>query len=223
MSGNFEFSTVGKFYGSELADFDCELMMMERFAGNERAFKKEFKAELRLMQTKWFDYRLLHPVVATYLYAAEFTRIYQRYYAKTRDYEKANYVKGFSGGDAWRHKTSGGFVKGRRQADALGIPYWFYIDRAFEFLYRRCWKNIPRHFHLYTKEIVEFVQIEWAIYSKESLVLAELSFFKGDQNRSRPEWLAHRQWMINRIMRSPVPKLAAESLRDRGYVVDHLA
>lgn len=211
------FPTVGDFYGSTLTDAECERLLIERFGAGDRAFKKHFKKELQLYQTKWFDYRLLHPVVATYLYAAEFQRTFKKYYAKTIDHEKAQYMKGFSGGDAWAAKNSGGFIKGRQQADLMGIPYWFYIERAYEWLYRKKWKHIPRQTHLYSEEVIQFVAEEWRIYSTESLVIAEQDFFRDRTNQERPEYQAHQQWLRDRVALSRVPEIARESLNERGY------
>lgn len=217
MSGENNLTLSEEYYGWDFTDEKCERMLLERFGGGQRAFRKHFKKELQLFQTKWVDYRILHPVVATYLYAAEFVIAYKRYYTMTVDCEKGLYVKGFKGGDAWAASNSLGFIKGRQQADTLGIPYWFYISKAYEWLYIMKWKHLPRQVHLYREDVVEYVNKEWYIYSRESLVLSELDYFKDDANRDRPEYIAHQEWVRDRVALSSVPEVAMESLNERGY------
>jgi len=206
-----------EFYGFDLSDFEAEKLQIEKHAVKERAFKKEFKKESQLNQVKWFDNRILHPVVATYLYAAEYRRVYRAYYTKSIDHEKAKYVKGFSGDDAWVAKSANGFVKGRQQADSMCIPYWFYIQNAFEWLYIKKWKHMPRHVHLYNDEVIAFVASTWEIYKRETITIAELPFFREQKNQYRPEYIAHQEWLRELVSMSTVPKIATESLNERGF------
>jgi len=219
LSGKFSFATVGEFYGDDLTDFEAEKLQIGRYAAQPRVFKKHFAKELALYQTKWFDYRLLHPVVATYLYAAEFRRIYKRYYSKTIDLHKSRYIRGFSGQDAWVAKASNGFIKGRQQADSMGIPYWFYISNAYEWLYIKKWKHLPRHVHLYNQEVIDFVEMKWGEQNRGSLIIAELDFFKDYSNSKRPEFIAHQEWLVERISKSRAKQAAIESLNERGYFI----
>ena len=217
MSGSIKLETKGSFYGSDLTDLEAEKLFIERFGGGERAFKTHFRKELKLRDKKWYDYRTMHPVVATYLYAAEYRRVYRSYYSKTVDFQRAMYVKGFKGDDAWMANSSGGFIKGRQQADSMGIPYWFYIENAFEWLYRKKWKHIPRQTHLYNKEVIQFVLDAWITRATETLIVAELPFFKDQSNNKRPEYIAHQEWLKDRVSMSRIPEIATESLNERGY------
>lgn len=213
------FPTVGEFFGQDLSDREAEILQIERFGGNERVFKKHFKKELRLYQTKWFDYRVLHPVVATYLYAAEYRRLYKKYFSMTVDCEKAKYVRGFSGNDAWKIKNAKGFTTGRQQADSMGIPYWFYISKAYESLYQKKWQRVPIHTHLYSDYVIDFIGDAWAKFTKETLVVADLEFFRDQENQERPEFQAHQQWLLDRVAKSKVPVMAKESLLERGFII----
>jgi len=217
MTDKVVFPPFGSFFGDDLTDFQCEVLQIERFGNNQRAFRKHFRLELQLFQSKWFDYRLLHPVMATYLYAAEFIRAYRRYYSMTIDCEKGQYVKGFKGNDALQNKQSISFIRGRQAADELGIPYWFYIEKAYEWLYIKKWKHIPRHVHLYAEDVIEYVSKQWEARIRETLIIAESDFFRDEINGDRPEYKAHQEWLRERVKLSSVPKLATESLNERGY------
>ena len=206
-----------KFFGENLTDKECEVIQLDRFGGGARVFRKHLGLELQLMQTKWYDYRLLHPVVATYLYAYEYDQAYKKYYQMTRDYEVGKFIKGYKGADAWLAKNSGGFIKGRQQADEMGIPYDFYISSAYNFLYIKKWKHIPRQCHLYAQDVLERIESDWLTYSKSTLVLSKDSFFKDIYNKDRPEYISHQQWLEDRIALSKVKDAARESLQERGF------
>ena len=207
------------FFGQDLSDDECEGLMLERFGSGDRVFKKRFKRELNLMQTKWFDYRILHPVIATYLFAWEYTKVYQRYYAMTIDYGKSAYVRGFKGGDAWLSTNSGGFVNARQKADELGMPYGFFISNAFDFLYIKKWKHIPRPCHLYAADVIEVVTQRWSEFQRAAMTLAQDDFFKNIENAERPEFAAHLQWVNNRLDKSSVAADTRELLREQGYSI----
>lgn len=207
------------FFGENLTDEQCEVLQLDRFGDGTRVFRKHLGREMQLYQTKWFDYRILHPVVATYLYAYELNKTYQRYYQMTRDYEIGQYIKISKGKDIWFAKNSGGFIKGRQQADELGIPYDFYTSAAFNFLYIKKWKNLPRQNHMYAPDLIEHVQDKWVEYSKITLVVAKNDFFKSVGNTNRPEFISHQQWLEDRLSLSKVKSIARESLIERGYFI----
>lgn len=206
------------YFGENLDDKQCEIIQLTRFGGGERAFKKHLKLELQLLQSKWHDYKLLHPVVATYRYAHEFTKTYRRYYSMTLDHERGQYVTGFKGKDPWLATNSGGFIRGRQQADSMGIPYDFYISAAYNFLYIKKWKHIARPCHLYAEDVIAHIEEAWRNYSTSALIFAEDTFFKDIANGERPEFIAHQHWIENRLALSKVKDLARASLHDRGYI-----
>lgn len=213
-----ETETPPLYFGENLTDAECEAMMLVRFGVGARVFKKHFKKELNLMSRKWHDYQILHPVVATYLYAFEYTKAYRRYYSSVIDHEKGQYVKGFKGKDAWGSTNSGGFITGRQHADEMGIPYDFYITNAIDFLYIKKWKHLPRPCHLYAEDVRETVAARWLEYSSSTLILAKDPFFKDVANIEAPEFQAHQARIRQYIDRSRARAMTVDSIREMGYI-----
>lgn len=222
-------TSAAPYFGADLSTLDCERLMIERFAVTDKAFIKLLGQEVELMQTKWFDYRLIHPVKATYLYAAEYSRIFKRYYSEIIDVDKARRKTGFRGRDFWKSKEFSGFWRGRWHADRLGMPYWFFISKAFECLYIRKWKHIPRPAHLYSEVVLEFVTQAWAEYAQSAIVFAENPFFRDPQNAHAPIYKNHEHWVGNRIRRSSAPRFALrqyaveERMLSKQYVMEAFA
>ena len=208
------------FYGETLTDDECEVIMLTLFGGGERVFKKHFAQELRLMRSKWFDYRILHPVVATYRYAHEYTLAFRRYYSKVIDHQKGQFIKGFKGKDALASSSVTAFFTGRRTADQYGIPYDFYISTALNYLYVKKWKHLPRPCHLYAEDVQEAVVEKWTEYSQSALILAQDPFFKDASKRHLPEFQAHQDWLTFRLSLSKVKSIAAQSLIEQGYLLE---
>jgi hypothetical protein len=208
-----------EFFGQHLSDEECEALMIEKFGTGERVFKKHFSKELRLMSVKWFDYRIMHPVVATYKYAHEYIRVYQRYYKMTIDCERGNFVKGFKGGDAWLSNQAGGFIKGRQIADSLGMPYDLFISMAFNFLYIKKWKHLPRPCHLYAEDTIQHIEERWHEHSRQIMTLSKDPYFKNFENIETPEMMAHQEWINRYLNRSRVRDSAIECLIEQGYLI----
>ena len=204
-------------YGELLTDDECEVLLLDKFGIGARVFRKHLSKEAELFQTKWYPYRVLHPVVATYRYAHELNKTYQRYYQMTRDYTKGKYIRVSKGKDIWYAKNPGGFIKGRQQADMMGIPYEFYTSAAYEFLYIKKWKHIPRQCHLYAVDVIEYVEAKWQEYARSALILSEDPFFKNPLFVDRPEFVEHQRWIENRLALSKVKNLARQSLVERGF------
>lgn len=207
------------FFGENLTDEQCEALQLSKFGGGSWAFRKHLKLELALMQIKWHDYKILHPVVATYLYAHEYDQVFKRYYRMTRDHEIGKYIRGFKGKDFWYSNAPGAFIRGRQQADSMGIPYDFYISAAYNFLYIKKWKNIPRQNHLYAEDVIERVTADWLAYSRSSLVVPANDFFKNLANKDRPEFIGAQIYLNERLFFSRAKESATQSLVERGFHV----
>ncbi len=104
-----------------------------------------------LMTSKWFDYRFMHPVQATYLFTDAYRRVYKQMYATTFDRDRADYVKGIKAEDPFdlskRNTDRAGLWKARQMADGLCMPYDLYIGIAMHWSLRKCRKEYlpPRH------------------------------------------------------------------------------
>lgn len=145
--------------------------------------KNEWQAvEGPLYRGKWFDYRFMNPVQATYLYAHEFVTAYKQAYATNIDSETARFVKPldvekmFVEPEQKQDETDKSFRKrltshkmrtvgiwrGRMVADAMGMPYPVYLEFAFHWNLRY-WqqRHLPRPQQLYSDLVVDRATESW--------------------------------------------------------------
>jgi hypothetical protein len=125
------------YIGSELTDAECDEIALARFD------KKLFKDESELQQACWFDYRFMHPVKRTYLFAHTYVQNYKAAYEKHVDINSEK-IFGISrpndpldnrpanvgpNGKA-KSKLSAPTClwKARQMADGLCIPYHYFTS-----------------------------------------------------------------------------------------------
>lgn len=145
-----------------------------------------------LYQTKWWDYRLLHPAQATYLFADAYTEAARAYAQRNIDLEYGKVFKPYPGRDLFSKPqlmlrkdgtprkekgkdkytkapaktTIAGMWKARQMSDRHGIPYRFYCDAAIEYTEKGIWHRLPGPQQLYSTKVSE-AQADWR---EESMV-----------------------------------------------------
>lgn len=157
-----------------------------------------------LMTSKWFDYRFMHPVHATYLFTDAYRRVYKQMYATTFDREKAEYVKGIKAEDPFdlskRNTDRAGLWKARQMADGLGMPYDLYIAVAMTWSLRKCRKDyLPRPTHLYNFDLLTAVSDTWKDRQTGILYVAKDQRFKNERYQASPIQDAHHEWLLEQV------------------------
>ena len=163
-------------------------------------FKKEWSTfEVPLFGSKWFDYRLLHPVQATYLFAHKLTETYKRAYAENFDESRAAYVRGFTGSDVMMNSKPGvasGMWRARQHADAIGCPYEVYLQIVVDKLMRLNRSAMPFVTELYQGWVVEAAQIGWEERQAGRLYLAEHEAFRNQNYVGLGYQNAYHEWLF---------------------------
>jgi hypothetical protein len=192
--------------------------------------------EAALYRGKWFDYRFLNPVQATYLYANEYIKSFRVHFSKNVDsragedihpikleslFELPDIPNGVSDkvADELRKKVTrkkmivSGIWRGRQVADAMGMPYNIYLDRAFYWTLR-FWKqrHLPRPQQLYSDLVTDRATIEWETRCKDEFFYSDLPQYKNEAWRETTEFLeqnnrfdgtmlhsqnAHHEWLLD--------------------------
>ena len=138
------------------------------------------KKEPELYTSKWWDYRLLHPTQATYLFADAYLEASRKYAQRNIDLEYGKVFKPYPGKDLFAKpqlvytektkkvkqtkgkdtytpapskQTIAGIWKARQMADKLGIPYRFYCDSAIAYTEKGLWHRLPSPSHLYATKV----------------------------------------------------------------------
>jgi hypothetical protein len=205
------------------------------------------KLEPTLMTGKWFDYRFMSAVEATYLYASEFVKAYRRMYRENIDGMKADYVlaamsrrdllkyeapttKSASrknrGRDPDREKHNqylGSLWRGRQTADAMGVPYEIYLELAFQRRLRYWQKShLPRPHQLYSDLCTDFVEDEWKKRQRDRLYFSTHENYQNARFSGLDYQDQHHEWLLHQAdLRGNPPVLLADLIwRDQVLPVE---
>lgn len=147
--------------------------------------------EAKLYESKWFDYRRMHPMRATFELIEEYCQSHRRQYARRFDVHEAaalNLNPMLEG----RHKLEA-FWNARRKIDALGISYDYYCSTAAD-LAERCWSHLCRPEDLGNSFIVTRVGEEWKEYTKVTFKFPKDPHFTWAHWKQTPDQLAWREF-----------------------------
>ena len=179
-----------------LSAAQCDMLYMKHA-------EKYRKLERDLYQSKWFDYRPLHPLQATYEFAQAYREAFRYITAIRFDRGAARYVKGFSGNDmlALRPQSLTGFFKARIFADQNGLPYDFMCRAAMRYAEAASWTNMPRPTQLYGEEIGNAILEAWIAEQETSPRRAQDRFYQVEAYRGHPYQVEYAHYLLNIVAR----------------------
>lgn len=210
------------FEGQDLDILACEALLHTRWPRRER------EREAALLTSKWWDYRLLHPTHATYLFAhvldVELRSIIRTYLDDTPARVTAtgrvldwHMVKP---GDVfeppldprrqayWKRKMLG-LIRARQAADADGIPYDVFAREGLRHYYLgagsylRERSRVPEPNLLYSEPCLLVVRTKWLEQLQMRVQTAAHPAYQHAQDDRRPDQLAHRRWLIEQLRARP--------------------
>lgn len=106
----------------------------------------------QLYLTKWWDYKNLHALEATYLFAESYKRALKEAIKRRKCiYRGTNFI-GLKDADflSCSKRVITGMWKARQQADRLGIEYDYYCDQAMHYAEARDYTYLPSPTQLYS-------------------------------------------------------------------------
>lgn len=181
-----------------------------------------------LFDTKWFDYRRMSSVQATWAYLKSYGQISKRIYARDIDRDRAEHIpfasrtklvadleKGLSSA---KSKLSG-YWRGRQVADALGMPYDLYIEHAMTYRMRR-WSRayLPQPQHLYHEFDVEKVQEKWEEIKQTRLILPDDPAYLIQNFQDIPYQNDFHEWLFAQSKFRPNPASFLADLVERDLM-----
>ena len=165
--------------------------------------KDWMEVERALITGKWFDYRFLSPVAATYLFAHEFKKIYRATYKLNVDSERGEHVKPLPE-DLFKAPKNvvSGIWRARQVADAMGMPYNVYLGRAYHWSLRY-WnhRHLPRPQQLYTDMITDRTAVDWEEIQGARLYYSALPGFKNPLYQSLKAQDDQHEWLFSQMAR----------------------
>lgn len=194
--------------------------------------------ESELYAGKWWDYRPMHPLQATYHFVAAYKRAYQAAYARRADTESAKWLKVFAHDDFLEGaaSTRTALWLARQKADEIGCPYDFFCTRAMHYAERRDWSMLPRPQAMYSNKpmysddltISQAVERLWAKKCQAEFVYSTDEFYKQGEFVNNIHQRQHRQHLLARLRTDPNRTILTSSLiydqglLDEAAVIDTL-
>ena len=207
----------GTFYGYALTRAECEMKALQFVDKQNYAF-----SEAQWFDTKWFDYRFMHPTLATYLYSHYYLEAYRVWIARRQDLHRSKHVQPIKNvrGDIFmadkREYTA--LWKGRQAADELGIPYDFYCYTLMRITDEALWERIPRPQQMYAPALKEQVKDLWDIESKARVITAKDQYYAADAYRGERYQESYREYLTVLIESRLQPRYLIDSMIERGHI-----
>ncbi len=196
---------TGEFYCDNLAFDHYEILMINGIPFKER------KCEAELMTTKWFDYRLMHPMYATYYFYHLYVKEFQAFWRKAINYESADFIYPFKGDgrlDFMKAKEKLSIWRLRQKADWLGIRYDFFLKTAFNKIHRmQAGGRIvpPRPAMFNNADLLAIIVNEWSAMCKASLQIACSPYFQVSNFNNSLIQRDHESFVMNQVAQRSIP------------------
>lgn len=191
------------------------------------------KEEAELFQTKHWDYRFLHPVQATQLFAHCFAQARKHAVERRTDIWVGRNMKGIKADNIFEldQRSITGFWKGRQMADRLGIPYDFYCEHVMLFADVARWDNLPTPIQTYSTTVpkhlqstdfavsmVTFIGRCWMERCEHSRNYATHEAYLADNYQEGPHQVAYLNSISDAIAHSAFPAAVLSCLLEKGQI-----
>lgn len=205
---------LGEFYGCNF-DFDhCEALAIANMPSDILVKESE------LMQTKWFDYRRLHPMHATLLFIHHYTKAYKGFIRIAKDYGMAEGIKPFKGTavDLLLSREGGTIWKARQTFDQIGIRYDFALRFIMTYRLEHGWLHAPRPAHLTDEDMLARMMLAWEDEQRRAVQLVRDPRYRVENFFGNSDQIAYETAVIAQIKqrRNRVPSLHNAIYLDRS-------
>lgn len=177
-------------------------------------FRRE---EVALIPSRWWDYRLMHPTHATYLFAQYYENAHRTWWHRYIDCEKADAQKLWHL-DLFQHRDLVAVWQARQAADRLALPYPFTCEFALNRSLQRQFRHILRPNQMYGEEYEVDLLAAWQDANVRGLVLPDSDFYRVAQYSNHPYQNEFRRSLVKTINERAAPRyrvLARLMLEDR--------
>lgn len=165
-------------------------------------FRRE---EVSLIPTRWWDYRLLHPTNATYLFAQHYEDAHRAWWHRHIDVDKAAKQKLWHV-DLFEHRDLVAIWQARQAADRLALPYKFTCAFALERSLQRQFRHLIRPNQMYGEEYEYDLLAAWKDANQRGLVLPDSDFYKVAHYSNHPFQNEYRTMLIQAVNDRPAPR-----------------
>lgn len=163
------------------------------------------EGEAGLLRKRWFDYRGLHPVAATYLYAHHYVLQTRKFYTENIDARTADSARAFVPDDVFMSRDLTSMWLARRATDALGIPYPFALQFAHTRFINRLQPRFPRPNQLYGEEFEADLSLAWKERVAMELTFSTQPRYRASAFKRDLDLAQHLKFVIDQIKARPAP------------------
>ena len=196
---------AGNYYGSHFQPDHYEILTVQKIPGKER------KDESALMDVKWYDYRLMHPMQATYYLVHLYRQAYRDFIRRSMDVAKAPYVQAIKERDYLDSRECLAFWRLRRTIDQLGMRYDFFLGFAMKWLHKMIGngKVYPPRPAMLSKnqELMGAALVAWDDLCKSSMQVAQSPSYRVSNfnHRASAHQRAHEAFVVSQLMKRAHP------------------
>jgi hypothetical protein len=162
--------------------------------------------EAALLRTRWFDYHQMHPVEATYHYAAAYVEQTRLWVEKTIDAGEPERPRPFTPDDIFKSRDLTSMWLARRAADALGIPYNFVMQFTADRALVRYFSRFPRPNMLYGEEFEGDLADAWKLRLSQSMVWGTHPNLHASKFAFQAEQERHLGFVVDQVRTRPAPQ-----------------
>ncbi|HQO30476.1 MAG TPA: hypothetical protein PKY22_13290, partial [Accumulibacter sp.] len=154
---------------------------------------------------KWWDYKPIHPLHATYEFAEAYIESYVRATKKRYGDKEGQHVKPLRFRNFLKCEPAvvTGMWRARQFADRIGCTYEFYCEKAMKFASACDWKYLPRPHLMYSTTTVgdlpsmlEYIEAQWQENRKTQFMIAKSDFYKNENFRGNIYQIKHQQALM---------------------------
>ena len=201
------------FYGDSFTFDQYEILTVSKIPKADRA------EEAQLMHTKWFDYRLMPPMQATYYFYHLYVKAYQHFLYKNVNSATSSFIFPFKGEaklDFLKARERTSIWRLRQLADLICIPYDIFLSYLFKFIYKMAPNGsivVPRPSMMMKEDLIEKVITAWNELKQANLQLCCSPYFYVANYRGLTVQKAYEDYLIEQVKQRKNPHyLLAELL-----------
>lgn len=224
------------YFGYDISDERCETLRIQHFS------PKQCSLEPRLYQLKWWDYRSLHPVQATFLFADCYKKAAIWSLSRRVDVEEAQSFR-ICGGKKFgedsflslpKQQRTGMWVA-RQTADRFGIPYDFWCTKAMIYCEKNLWRFIPKPTQMYGSTVkeehehfkmpmVDYIRLAWHEKKSNEFLCANSDFYKADNYSGHQYQKDHLLFLKRQLVRlNNRAMVVFELINERRVITEGMA
>ena len=210
--------------GSQWSPLECDALALKFIPINL------LQEEAELNDTKFWDYRFMHPTQATQFYAECYAAALKRAVSRRTDLWAGIMMKGLKKPVIFELASAAitGFWKGRQMADRIGCPYDFYCEHAMLFADKARMNFLPSSTKMYARTVperqegrlsqVDYIVERWVARTSHSTFYATDAAYTSDSYIEGQEQNRYLNFLFTKIRASSCPAGVLSTILEKGQI-----